>query len=116
MTCLDITMYKSAPEYKWSLGHCLSRHKYIGPGTYTEKCCTSEKKITLTCSTNTEQEDWSMHTVMLRGHQFCDDLVGRKGMIEIDLAGIRTHLNIDMIEISLKILDIHFYLFFILIF
>ena len=39
-----------------------------------------------------------MHTVMLRGHHFCDDLVGRKGMIEIDLAGILSHLNVDMIK------------------
>ena len=84
-------MSKSAPEYEWSLGHCVSRHKYIGPGKYTEQCCTSEKKSTLTCNTNTEQEDWSMHTVMLREHRFCDDLVGRKGMIGIDLSGIRTH-------------------------
>ena len=87
-TCVDIAFYTRLPEYNWSFGHCFSSHTWLGRGTYTEKCCISDPMNTLTCSTTSKEGDWSNNALMLFGHHFCDDLVGRETEIGLNVAGM----------------------------
>ena len=80
-------MYKPAPEYGWSFGHCTSSHAWIGFGLYTEKCCIQDQKNVLACSTDNIKSDWSNTILMMLGHQFCDDVVDHSARLTIDTSG-----------------------------
>ena len=67
----------------------MSSHRWQGPGTYTEKCCDLDAENTLTCSTTLKEGDWSNNILMMFGHRFCDDLVGRVGIISTNVSGRR---------------------------
>ena len=81
-------MYKHTQDYDWSFGQCTSSHEWIEPGIYSEKCCVSENKNILTCSTANKDDDWSNNVLMLLGHRFCDDLVDYSASFLIDVSGI----------------------------
>ena len=66
----------------------MSSLEWLGRGTYIEKCCVTDTNIALTCSTASKDGDWSNTVLMMLGHQFCDDLVGRKGVVKINVSGI----------------------------
>ena len=74
-------------ENEWSFGHCSSSQEWRGPGTYIEKCCVSEGKHLLTCSTSRHKNDWSSIDLRMLGHRFCDDFVGYEALIELDVSG-----------------------------
>ena len=84
--CLDVVFYKRSREYHWSFGHCLSSLNWLGIGTYHEKCCVLDEINMLTCSTTAKGGDWSSTMLTMFGHRFCDDLVGKKGMIRINIS------------------------------
>ena len=87
-------MYKSAPEYGWSFGHCSSSRTWLGIGLYTEKCCIQDKRNVLTCTTANMKGDWSNTVLMMFGHRFCDDIVDHSARLTVDVSGIYTHIYI----------------------
>ena len=87
-TCVNIDFYTRSPEYNWSFGHCMSPHTWLGAGTYTEKCCDFDSISILTCNTTSKEGDWSNNVLMMFGHRFCDDLVGQKGIITVNVSGM----------------------------
>ena len=98
MTCFDISMYKRSAEYEWSFGNCVSLRTWLGPGTYTQKCCTSEGKQFLTCSTISEAYDWSNSAVVLLGRRFCDDLVTYKSFVLINILELQSLLSNNEVQ------------------
>ena len=81
--CFEVSMYKPKQDYTWSFGHCSASQKWFGAGTYIDECCISKGKHILTCSTGSSgKSDWSNSVVMLLGHRFCDDFVGRNTFME----------------------------------
>ena len=86
--CFDVSMTeRSTSEYSWLLGHCSISHKWLGPGSYTEKCCISEGVHILTCSTKRSTNDWSLNGLTILGHRFCDDFVGYETAMAINISG-----------------------------
>ena len=86
--CFDVSMYKPLPHYGWSLAHCTDTNNWVGPGTYTSKCCVVDEVHTLTCSTGFYSlNDWSGSTLSMLGHKFCDDVVGYKAFIPLNITG-----------------------------
>ena len=75
-------------ENKWSFGNCSASHRWVGPGTYAEKCCLSEGIHLLTCKTTRHRNDWSTNVVMMFGHRFCEDFVGYEDVIALNITGI----------------------------
>ena len=87
--CFDVSIYKPTPEYEWSFGPCISSAKWLGSGTYTDKCCISSGQHILRCSTRSwGRSDWSNSVVMILGHYFCDDFVGYTAIIGLNISGI----------------------------
>ena len=87
--CFDVSMYKPTSDFGWSLGHCSSSGIWLEAGTYTEKCCISEEVHILSCiNTGPERHDWSSSILIMLGHQFCDDVVGHKAFIRLNISGI----------------------------
>ena len=80
-------MYKPAPEYGWSFGHCSSSHTWIGLGLYTQTCCIQGEINVLACSADNIQGDWSNTILMMLGHRFCDDVVDHSAILTIDNSG-----------------------------
>ena len=80
-------MYKHAPEYGWSIGHCSSSQEWKGPGIYSEKCCFADKKYILSCITTNKNGDWSSTVLMMLGHRFCNDVVDHNASLTIDISG-----------------------------
>ena len=72
----------------WSLGHCSQSQKWVGPGTYIERCCLFKGVHTLTCKTNRDKNDWSTNVVQILGHRFCEDFVGYEAAMAINITGI----------------------------
>ena len=81
-------------ENNWSLGNCSSSHKWMGPGTYTEKCCLSGGTHVLMCKTGRTKNDWSGTVVTVMGHRFCEDFVGYETAIAINISGVFTNRDI----------------------
>ena len=85
--CIDVSMYKNAPEYQWAFGDCIASHPWAGAAIYTERCCTSMGEQFLTCSTSRELNDWSLNALTILGHRFCDDQTGYAATISINISG-----------------------------
>ena len=86
--CFDVSMYKQTSDYGWTFGKCSGSKKWLGSGTYTDKCCTSKGSYILSCSTKSHvQRDWSNSILMMLGHQFCDDFVGHMAFIRLNISG-----------------------------
>lgn len=84
-----MSIYKPTPGYAWSFGHCSVSIKWLGSGTYTDKCCIPEGQHILRCSSgSTGKGDWSNAVVMMLGHQFCDDFVGHTAFIPLNVSGM----------------------------
>ena len=93
LICIDVYMTEwRTAENKWSLGHCYSSHKWVGAGTYIQKCCLSEGTHILTCKTSRHNDDWSSNVVIILGHRFCEDFVGYEEAMAINISGL---YNID---------------------
>ena len=93
MICIDVYMTEwRTSENKWSLGHCSSSHKWMGAGTYIQKCCLSGGTHILTCKTARHNHDWSSNAVIILGHRFCEDFVGYEEAMEMNISGL---YNID---------------------
>ena len=93
-------MYKYDTLYKWSIGNCFSSHKFSSPAIYTEKCCLPKGKHILECITDRVENDWSNTALTMLGHQFCDDHVGHKAMISLNITGAFQIHYINTINIS----------------
>ena len=85
---------------KWSIGHCYPSHKWLGPGTYVEKCCLSEGIHVLTCKTARHRTDWSDNVVMILSHRFCEDFVGYEELTPINITGLYECWQIIIMKIS----------------
>ena len=86
--CFDVSMYKPTSDFEWAFGHCSGSDRWHGPGTYTDKCCISDGWNILTCSIRSySQRDWSNSILIMLGHQFCDDFVGYKAFIRLNVSG-----------------------------
>ena len=86
--CFDVSMYKSTSDFGWSLGNCSGSDKWLGSGTYTDKCCISDGLHILSCSTSShDQRDWSNTVLTMLGHQFCDDFAGQNAFIPLNVSG-----------------------------
>ena len=89
--CFDVSMYKSTSDFGWSFGNCSGSDKWLGSGTYTDKCCTSDVLHILSCSTSShDQRDWSSTVLTMLGHQFCDDFAGHNAFISLNVSGTYT--------------------------
>lgn len=95
MICFDVHMfdwsaskYDSATDYQWALEDCSSSGKWMGPGTYSKKCCVSAGTHALACKARRTRTDWSKNVVMLMGHRFCEDFVGQETFIALNISGI----------------------------
>ena len=89
-------MHKPTPDFEWSFGKCTSSHKWLGSGTYTDKCCIELGIHILSCNTRTSsQRDWSSTALTMLGHQFCDDLAGYNSFISLNVSGTHTYKYID---------------------
>ena len=87
-TCFDVSMYMPRSDLGWSLGYCSSFGKWLGSGTYTDKCCISGDLHILTCNTSSHSlRDWSNSVLNILGHQFCDDFVGHNAFIALNISG-----------------------------
>ena len=58
----------------------------VGGRIYTEVCCLSSEKVILIC-TATDENGWKDAHLMINGHRFCDDFVGYKAMMSLDVQG-----------------------------
>ena len=85
--CFEISLRKVSNSSSWALGSCYSSVQYSEPGVYVEKCCISSGLHVLTCN-NDDDDDWSRSPLILQGHEFCNDYVGNKAMIHINLTGV----------------------------
>ena len=85
--CIDVSMYKYTSEYQWTFGNCVASQDWNGPAIYTEKCCISRGEYLLTCATSREISDWSLTSLTMLGHQFCDDQTGYAATISINVSG-----------------------------
>ena len=99
--CFDVSMYKSTSDFGWSLGNCSGSDKWLGSGTYTDKCCISDELQVLTCSTRSRgRRDWSNSILMMLGHQFCDDFVGHTAFIEINVTGSLIYTIVNIVSFN----------------
>ena len=88
LECFDVSMYKPTPFVGWSFGHCHGSRKWLGSGIYHDKCCISEGRHILTCSTiSHRQRDWSSTYLIMLGHQFCEDFVGHNAFLSLNVSG-----------------------------
>lgn len=101
-------MYKNESLYEWSIGNCISSHKWYVPGTYTEKCCLPKGEHILECTTVRTSNDWSNTPLTMLGHRFCDDHVGHKAMISLNITGIYQIQSILQYYINIKMGDISY--------
>ena len=83
--CFDISLRKVRDTASWELGSCSLSLEYVTPGVYIEKCCVTPGEHILTC--NNHEDDWSRSVLILRGHHFCNDYVGYKAMIRLNISG-----------------------------
>ena len=85
-------MYKPLPNYGWSFANCSDTSNWLGPGTYTYQCCVLDGVHTLTCSTGFYSvKDWSGSVLSMLGHQFCEDVVGYKAFVALNITGGYKH-------------------------
>ena len=80
-------MYKSKALYNWAIDKCFSSHKWFAPAIYTEKCCLPKGEHILECTTVRAVNDWSNTALTMLGNRFCDDHVGHKAMISLNITG-----------------------------
>ena len=84
--CFDVSMHKHTANYGWSFGNCSHSSKWLGTGTYTDKCCVVGGKHILDCRANHGEIDWSGSPLIMLGHQFCDDVVGQRLLIAVNVS------------------------------
>ena len=74
-------------DFNWAFVNCSASLKWLGPGTYTEKCCLPDGHHVVTCRTSRNKQDWSNNVLLISGHRFCEDFVGYEAAINIDVSG-----------------------------
>ena len=89
LECFDISFHKTNNMSSWEFGSCSSSPEFSTAGIYIDKCCISPGEHILTCK-KTDGHDWSRSVLTLKGHQFCNDYVGSKTMITLNLEGTIT--------------------------
>ena len=67
--------------------------EFVGNVTWTKMCCLIPGHYTLTCKA-TNENGWTKAYLLINGHRFCDDFVGRKAMRDLDVSGISMNLYI----------------------
>ena len=99
-TCIDIHYRQFNDErsdsYTWQFGRCHASHQNFGNGRYTDRCCIPNGDHIFSC-TNNQGNGWHNAVVKIGRHQFCDDVVGYKKLIKLNIPG--------------RILDALFYLY-----
>ena len=102
-------MFKPTPNHGWSIGHCNDSLKWMGSGTYTEKCCISGGLHILSCKARSHGDrDWSNNILTMLGHQFCNDFVGHNAFIVLNVTGTWIKITIRSFKICINILSIPF--------
>ena len=86
----------STSDFNWEFGNCSASLKWLGPGTYTEKCCLPDGNHVVICKTSRNTQDWSDNSLLILGHRFCEDFVGYEAVIEVNVSGILVFASLSM--------------------
>ena len=86
MECFDISLHKISKKSTWTFGSCSSSLEFTKAGVYTEKCCISPGVHILSCN-DPFDDDWSRRPLILQGHEFCNDYVGKTAIVQLNLTG-----------------------------
>ena len=86
LECFDVSLYNIRPATSWTIGNCSSSLNYSEPGVYIAKCCISPGHHILTCD-DTDSDDWSLSGLIILGHEFCRDYVGKNARIRLNITG-----------------------------
>ena len=73
---------------RWKFGPCSSSQRYKSYKKYTERCCISQGKHTLSCYNTVKPEGWKKGHLELQGRQYCDDFMNFKAMQKIHVQGM----------------------------
>ena len=87
LTCMDVQLHTVATSYTWELGHCYGTQKYtLSTNIYIEKCCVANGYHLLSCENNLNS-GWSDSFLKIGEHTFCDDIIGKKKFILVNVPG-----------------------------
>ena len=86
LTCFDVDLHTPSNDYTWFLGECHSAEYSRDAEKYKDKCCIPNGDHLLSCKSS-QNAGWINAFVTIKGHTFCDDIVGVNKFTTINIPG-----------------------------
>ena len=84
---------KNTLRVRWNMGNCSSSNSYLEstgynfPAVYTERCCLTPGRHTLSCYNDPPVQGWKDAYITIDGHRYCDDFATFKSFQKVDVTG-----------------------------
>ena len=97
-------MLRNTSRVRWTIGNCSSSNSYLEstgynfPAVYTERCCLTPGRHTLSCYNDPPAQGWKDAYITIDGHRYCDDFANFKSFQKVDVTG--TYIMATIVFVS----------------